>query len=169
MTEGNGTNNNGTKLLTTGTGRRGHKESDTVREILVSLQTPVAVTAENSAVTAMDPNLKAHAFKPGQSGNPGGRPKGFGAYIREKTKEGKLLVDDALAVLADEQATDAARSNARTFLAAYGFGKPVETQDVNLTTRAVEQVKALAPFLDASKKDELARYLSAIESDAGRS
>lgn len=127
------------------------------------------VDAQNSAVTAMNPNLKAHAFKPGQSGNPGGRPKAFGDYIREKTLDGRLLVDNALAVLNDEKASDAARSNARSFLAAYGFGKPVEFQEVNLTALVTEKVRALAPFLDPSKKDELARYLSSIESQAGRS
>ena len=38
-------------------------------------------------------------FRKGQSGNPGGRPKGFGEYIRRQTKEGKELVDVALQVL----------------------------------------------------------------------
>lgn len=134
-----------------------------------SLQTPAAVAAENSVETAMNSNLKAHAFKPGQSGNPGGRPKGFGAYIREKTQDGKELVDNALKVLRDEKSSEAARSNARTFLAAYGFGKPVETQEVNLTAIAADQIRALAPFLDPSKKDELALYLSSIVAEGGRS
>ena len=32
-------------------------------------------------------------WKPGQSGNPGGRPRGLSTYIREKTLEGHQLVD----------------------------------------------------------------------------
>lgn len=38
-------------------------------------------------------------WRPGQSGNPGGRPKGVGAYIREQTKDGREMVDFALAVM----------------------------------------------------------------------
>lgn len=68
-------------------------------------------------------------FRPGKSGNPGGRPKGFGAYIREKTLDGRTLVDDALRVLDSKQSSDAARIAARQFLANYGFGKPVGTRE----------------------------------------
>lgn len=41
-------------------------------------------------------NGKAHSrgkeWKPGQSGNPGGKPKMFGSLIRDKTKQGEELV-----------------------------------------------------------------------------
>ena len=37
-------------------------------------------------------------FRPGQSGNPGGRPKGFAALVRERTEEGLPLVEFALRV-----------------------------------------------------------------------
>ena len=37
-------------------------------------------------------------FPKGASGNPGGRPKGIAAYVREQTKEGTELVDLMLLV-----------------------------------------------------------------------
>ena len=37
-------------------------------------------------------NDHGQGFKPGQTGNPGGRPKGLAALVREKTKDGHELV-----------------------------------------------------------------------------
>lgn len=43
---------------------------------------------------------KTGKFKPGQSGNPGGRPTNpFGELIRKKTKDGEEIVDKVLEVL----------------------------------------------------------------------
>jgi len=41
-------------------------------------------------------------FRPGTTGNPGGRPKGLMQYVRAKTNDGKTLADFMLSVLADE-------------------------------------------------------------------
>lgn len=38
-------------------------------------------------------------FLPGQSGNPGGRPKGLTALVREQTNDGQELVDLMTSVL----------------------------------------------------------------------
>lgn len=106
--------------------------------------------------------------KPGECRNPGGRPKGFGAYIRDKTKDGQLLVDDALKVLANGKSSDNARSAARSFLAGYGFGKPIETQEITATVKSLEIADALAPYLDVSRKEELAQLLGTLRANAGR-
>jgi Family of unknown function (DUF5681) len=86
-------------------------------------RSPTGVDAQNSAVTAMNPILKAHAFKPGQSGNPGGRPKGFAHRIRELTDDGAELVEQALGVLRNEDASLKDQAEARHWLADHGFGK----------------------------------------------
>lgn len=72
-------------------------------------------------------------FKPGQSGNPGGRPKGFAEYIRAETKEGKDLVDFALSVVRGEKQRGAKqppgllyRLEALKWLGDRGWGKPLQ-------------------------------------------
>ena len=70
-------------------------------------------------------------FEPGQSGNPGGRPKGLAARIRAQTNDGDDLVDLALSVLRDKEAGYRVRLEAATWLADRGFGRPV--QETKLT------------------------------------
>jgi hypothetical protein len=67
-------------------------------------------------------------FPKGVSGNPGGRPKGFAALVREKTNDGQLLVDFMLRVLNGEEkgASVSDKVAAAKFLADRGFGKPTE-------------------------------------------
>jgi hypothetical protein len=47
------------------------------------------MASENSALTVVE---KPWLFKPGQTGNPGGRPKGLAALVREQTADGADLV-----------------------------------------------------------------------------
>lgn len=50
--------------------------------------------AEISGVNSGHSHLIPHQWKPGgPSPNPGGRPKGLSSYIREKTLDGRDLVD----------------------------------------------------------------------------
>jgi hypothetical protein len=79
-------------------------------------------------------------WSPGQSGNPGGRPKGFAALIRERTEEGLPLVDYAvrlqqgLEVDLPEDATvkervevARLRLDAGKWLADRGWGQPTQS------------------------------------------
>ena len=71
-------------------------------------------------------------WKPGQSGNPGGRPKGFARQIREATKDGAELVAYAVDRFANGSAKE--RWDALEWLTDRGFGKaashaPVEDGD----------------------------------------
>lgn len=64
-------------------------------------------------------------FKPGCSGNPGGRPAGFAKLIQEKTRDGVTLVEFMLRVFGGKvKASLAQRMEAATWLADRGFGRP---------------------------------------------
>lgn len=72
-------------------------------------------------------------FRPGQSGNPGGRPKGLASRIREATRDGEDLVAFALRVFNAEipGVKIEHRLEALQWLSDRGWGKPV--QSVELT------------------------------------
>ena len=68
-------------------------------------------------------------FKPGQSGNPGGRPKA----LKDIQKAARAHSADALKTLAriatDPKAPEAAQIAASTALLDRGFGKPLQSID----------------------------------------
>ena len=70
--------------------------------------------------------MRGRPFQRGVSGNPGGRPKGFGELIRRETRDGAELVQFMLGVFRGEvkQASLRDRVAAVSWLADRGFGKP---------------------------------------------
>jgi hypothetical protein len=81
--------------------------------------------------------VRGRPFQPGQSGNPGGRPKDdIGEYIRETNPQGRKLVEFWLAVMENRapgfegkaEVRDAQRAS--ECLAARGWGKERESLEV---------------------------------------
>jgi len=105
--------------------------------------------ARKKPVSKTSAGSKGTQFKPGQSGNPGGRPRGLVARVRELTDDGaglatffrrvfqgKPLEGKSLPTLRDRMA-------AATWLADRGFGKPHE--NVTIESRDELGVKIYIP------------------------
>ena len=92
-------------------------------------------TAENSTDSTQ---IVGRPFLRGVSGNPGGRPKGLAAYVREMTLDGKELVDFYLKVFRGDKIDGKKpglkfRMDAGTWLSDRGFGKAVQRQEIDVS------------------------------------
>ena len=88
-------------------------------------------------------------FKPGQTGNPGGRPKGVAALARQ---HGEAAIDVLADLLMDENAATRARIQAARELLDRAYGKPVAmTADVTDTLDDVSD-EELREMLDALRE-----------------
>jgi hypothetical protein len=85
--------------------------------------------AGNRVGAAGTPPPEGKRFKPGQSGNPSGRPAGF-AEFREKCREHTEDAIRALVLnLADMEGS--VRNTAANTILAYGWGKPLQAVEVS--------------------------------------
>ena len=99
--------------------------------------------------------VTGRGFMPGQSGNPGGRPKGLSRRVRELVGEdGQVIAEFMLGVMNDESARNADRIEAAKWLADRAFGRAVQALDIDLYPSSVdinhfstEDLKALAVIL----------------------
>jgi hypothetical protein len=73
-----------------------------------------AVRGAQSSTRAARRRVPGRPFQPGQSGNPGGQPKGLVRSIRQQTKDGRELVALMLKVANRARAAGAVRSRAAT-------------------------------------------------------
>lgn len=88
------------------------------------------------------------AWRPGQSGNPGGRPREIG-YLRELARE---RTEEAIETLADVMLngeSDSARVAAATALLDRGYGKPPQSIAVDANVRDTRSVQIAQAIADA--------------------
>jgi hypothetical protein len=71
-------------------------------------------------------------FKPGQSGNPGGRPKTRPELRARCRSFGEQIVDRLIEIVLDKEAQHRDVINAGDKLLMYGFGRPVNANEMNL-------------------------------------
>lgn len=66
--------------------------------------------------------LRAHAFRPGQSGNVKGRPRGVRRVVRERTRDAAEATDYLLGVVCNPEASYREREEATRLLLLWGWG-----------------------------------------------
>ena len=89
------------------------------------------MAAENSTETAGFSLVPGRPFLPGQSGNPGGRPKSLSGLVRQETKDGAELVAFHLRILRGRKQPLRYRLEAAAWLADRGFGKALQQMELS--------------------------------------
>ena len=113
------------------------------------------VTTQRGGVTGL-------GFQPGQSGNPGGRPKGPSRRVRELVgDDGHAFAEFMLEVMNDETARNADRIEAAKWLADRTFGRAVQALDIDVNQHSLdishfstEDLRAIAAILGKTRRTE---------------
>lgn len=117
---------------------------------------------QNNARTTRPGGVTGAGFLPGESGNPGGRPKGLSRRLRELVGEdGEVIAKYMVSVMTDEKARTADRLEAAKWLADRAFGRSVQTMDLDVTARptinvtklSLEDLEALVAMLEKYNPD----------------
>ena len=84
-------------------------------------------TTRKQRAGSLPGGITGRGFRAGQSGNPGGRPRGFAAQVRAETRDGQEIVDVMLKVLRDGGGRIADRIEAAKWLGDRGWGRPAQS------------------------------------------
>lgn len=128
-----------------------------------------ANSPDNSQGTVSTAHLAPYQFKPGQSGNPNGRPKNdnLASYIREHTNGGQEVADYFLAKFRQAETdnkTAREKWEAGDWLAAHGFSVP-KPDDGSTSTPLAASVFAILIGLKPELLAELNRAAIALSAN----
>jgi hypothetical protein len=128
--------------------------------------------------------IRSTSFKPGQSGNPGGRPKGFAEVAELARSHAPAAITALVDIVSSAESPPAARVGAANALLDRGFGKPssavaiggdpdgepIKVQDLTPEDRAEAFTRAFRKLPDAAKPALLAllKDKAKAETELGR-
>ncbi len=117
---------------------------------------------QSRPVTTQLGGVTGRGFRPGRSGNPGGRPKGLTeACARLVGDNGEAIAEFMYEVMNDEAARTADRLEAAKWLADRAFGRSVQAVDIDVNPSSVdishfstEDLNALAVILRSTHRTQ---------------
>ena len=95
------------------------------------------------------------SFKPGQSGNPGGRPKVVGEVVSLARLHKEEAIEALVGILRNKKAPAQARVAAANAILDRGYGKPAQSVDLGFKRESMEEMSdAELQAIAASTEDK---------------